>query len=120
MKNTTYGIKTFTKNRENPFKHNAVDESINKIFTQINKVHISKVFGLSRTGLKLLFYFTNNYTVNDHVFYFNLKDSKAFLGFRNKRSIYNALIELLGEQIIARTDKENFYYLNEGIIKAGG
>lgn len=116
MKKTSFGIKNYDKNQSNPFVfRNAVTVSKYAV-VQLNKDQLSKVFNLSRTALKLLFYCINNYNQYNNTVYFNLKESKACLGFNGKRSIYNALTELLGEKIIARANNENTYYLNDGII----
>ena len=116
MKKTSFGIKNYDKNQSNPFVFRSAATVSKYAVVQLNKDQLSKVFNLSRTALKLLFYCINNYNQYNNTVYFNLKESKACLGFNGKRSIYNALTELLGEKIIARANNENTYYLNDGII----
>ena len=120
MNHSSLGIKKFTKNSINPFEYNSeVDKNISSQQIQINKQFLPKVFGLSRTGIKLLLYLLTNQSKDFATIYFDLKECKLFTGFTDKRSIYNGLIELLGENIIARTENENTYYLNIDIINTG-
>ena len=117
MNKTSFGIKNFSKNQANPYiLGNSFGESANTI-VQINKSELNKIFNLSRTGLKLLYYLLSNYDESSKTIHFQLDESKSFLGFGTKRSIYNALIELLGERIIARTNNENLFYLNTQIVE---
>lgn len=116
MYKCSFGIKNFNKNTVNPFVNKGSEKSKNSPVVQINKNDLNKIFNLSRTSLKLLVYFITYYNHTKNTIYFDLKHCKQFTGFNDKRSIYNALNELLGEQIIARTNNENLYYLNTGII----
>ena len=120
MNHTSFGLKRFTKNRVNPFEgnfSNKLPENGDSEGVQISKQYLSKIFGLSRTGIRLLSYFISNQSSNSNTVYFNLRECELNCGLNNKRSIYNGLIELLGEEIIARSNNENIYFLNTDIIK---
>jgi len=117
MKKHSFGIRNFGSYSENPYKQAYLESGDNKdqVIT-INKRHLIKLLSLSRTSLKLLGYLMYMHEEGSEIVYFNLRACRSQTGFKDKRSIYNALTELLGEQIIARTKNENIYYLNAGII----
>lgn len=122
MYNGSFGIKKYSKNSSNPFiiqKNTTVQGNIPPTI-HINKSFLPQVFSLSRTGIRLLLYFIGTNSCESGILYFNLKECKKVTGFCDKRSIYNGLIELLGENIIARTEDENIYYLNLEIIRTSG
>lgn len=115
MEKHSFGIKNFSANHVNPYFQTISSEHENEQIV-INKSHFKKLIGLSRTSLKVLEYFINYNTVKSETIHFNLKQCIRYTGFNNKRSVYNALTELLGEQLIARANNENIYYLNTDII----
>ena len=119
MRNVGFGIKNFEKNKANPFKYEAFRSTANSLVIQIQKINLLKVLALSRTSLKLLTYFINYQDHNSEIFHFDVNHCKRFTEFKDKRSIYNALTELLGKNIIARTENENFYYLDISSITTG-
>jgi hypothetical protein len=122
MYKSSFGIKNFVKNHQNPFeiKGKEFHENSSTQKLQIPIALLPTILSLSRTGIRLLLYFIETNSSERGIIYFNLKECKRFTGFGDKRSVYNGLIELLGENIIARTEDENIYYLNLEIIKTSG
>lgn len=88
-------------------------------FTKVYAQNLQAFFDLSKTGMRVLAYVFTCLKVSNDKIYFDIDDAMKFTGYKNHRSVYNGLAELLKAEIIARGKKENLYYINPMIIFNG-
>ncbi len=87
---------------DNPFDFNKLE---------ITKEALELVSDLSKTGLRMYNYIYHFSYRKDGILYFDKKEAKFELNFRESKSIYNGINELLNKGILARRkSNEEFYY----------
>lgn len=78
---------------------------------EITQEALELVSELSKTGLRLYNYMYQFSLRKNGILYFDKKEAKFQLSFRESKSIYNGINELLNKGIIARRkSNEEFYY----------
>lgn len=78
---------------------------------------LSVLCELSKTALKVFCYIANvSYCEND-ILYLDKKELKEFFRFKENKSIYNGLNELIKHDIIACTKVMDEFYYNKKFIK---
>ncbi len=88
-------------------------------FTKIFIGGISSFYDLSKSAIKMFGYITTVIKPNADSFFFDLDECKAFTGYNAKNTIFNALAELTGNEIIARGKNPYHYYINPTIFFNG-
>ena len=88
-------------------------------FTKIFIGGISAFYNLSKSAIKMFGYITTVIKPNADSFFFDLDECKAFTGYSAKNTIFNALAELTGTEIIARGKNPYHYYINPTIFFNG-
>lgn len=112
MNNST-GVRRYTQFRESPIQQKGLS-SFSEDSIHISKNQLFKLFSLSRSSQKVLLYLISESDKGKAMF--NLKNCKSYTGYNNDRSVFDGLIELLGEEVIFR-GKNQSYFINEQIIK---
>jgi len=78
---------------------------------EITQEALELVSELSKTGLRLYNYMYQCSLRKNGILYFDNKEAKFELSFKENKSIYNGINELLNKGIIARRkSNEEFYY----------
>jgi hypothetical protein len=77
----------------------------------------NKISELSKTSLKVYKYIRTRAFKEDGILYFDIKDAKDYCGFKENKSIYNAMSELINSDILAGRKDANEYYFNPKYIK---
>jgi hypothetical protein len=113
MKSRSTGVKRFTQYSESPFINEGLSAFL-EVSYQISTNNLYKLFTLSRASQRVLLYLLSESKTGQ--IQFDLLECKQFTGFKNDRSVFDGLIELLGTEIIAR-GKRQVYFINKQIIK---
>jgi len=73
--------------------------------------YVRVISELSKTASKVLLYIIETSYKEDGIIYFDMKNAKFELEFKENKSIYNGLSELVNVDILAgRKDSSEFYY----------
>lgn len=102
--------------------HSAFMRQIQVDEDKFAKIYISQLgalWDLQKTSLKVLSYILSTLKPNDDRVYFDMKDCLKYCDWTGTQSVYNGLLALINAQIIARTDKSHFYYINPSIVFNG-
>jgi len=69
------------------------------------------ITGLSKTASRLYMFIRESSVRNNGIIIFNFKAAKSTCGFKQDKSVYNALSELINKDILAgREESDEFYY----------
>lgn len=102
-----YGMRNHIKYSENPYKYAdlmlGIDET--KVLSE-----------LSKTSLRLYLYIRERSVRVKDVLYFEIKESKKYCNFKQDKSVYNALSELINNNILAGREKHDEFYFNPKFI----
>lgn len=88
-------------------------------FTKVYAANLQAFFDLSKTGMRVLAYVFTCMKVSKDTILFDMEDAMSYCGYKNHRSVYLGLTELLKANIIARGKNENLYFINPMIIFNG-
>lgn len=100
-------MKNHKKHSSNPFEY---------CKSGINCEVLDVISELSKTAMRIYVYLYKHSFKQDGIVYLDRKEIKFELGFRENKSIYNGLSELLHKEIIAScTEKDEYYYNNKFI-----
>lgn len=81
------------------------------------KIEVAKIISeLSKTSLKVLVYIKENAFRDDNLILIDKQDLKSYCGFKQDKSVYNALSELINHGIIASSNDVWEYYYNYEFI----
>ena len=95
-------MKNHKIHEENPFE---------RIECEISVGVLNKISELSKTSLRIYKYINEYAHRQDGFIFIDKKELKFELEFRENKSIYNGLSELLSKDILAAdTEKDRFYY----------
>lgn len=86
------------------------------------KVYISQLaalWDLRKADIKVLSYILTVIKPNEDKVFFDLSDCMKYCGWTEEKSVYRGLIGLVNASIIARTEKNYFYYINPSIVFNG-
>ena len=95
------------KHDENPYKESDLMLGINE-----TKV----LFELSKTSIRLYLYIRERSVRVKDILYFEIKESKKYCNFKQDKSVYNALSELINNNILAGREKHDEFYFNYKFI----
>ena len=96
-------------------------------FTEVDKQQFVKVFvnevsfmlSLSISGTKVLSYVISILKQDSAEVYIYIPALLEYCGYKVKNQAYNGLAELIGNEIIAMSDKPNIWYINPSVIFNG-
>lgn len=91
----------------------------NEPFIKIFKESVKMMFGLSTTSMKVFWYITTNVPVNSEVVHVSREECMEFCTFKTPKSYYDGITELLDRELIAKTDKDDYYYINPVVFFNG-
>jgi hypothetical protein len=99
---------------ETPFTfldENFNDVEFEKIQLEVTINSLDKISTLSKTAIKLYKHLRMDAFREDKILYFDIKEAKEYCEFKQDKSIYNALKELVKAGILAgRKNPSEFYY----------
>lgn len=126
-KNIVKKYKTATKTGERAILR-AFDESTGEIlghtqfirqieidedkFTKIYLAQFSSFFDLKPQALRVFGYIMTKLIPKQDMFPFFVFECLQFTGYKNKKSIYDGLSDLVTNEIIARGPSDSFYFIN--------
>ncbi len=93
-----------------------VDEDI---FAKLFLSQLSAFWDLKKTSMKVLSYILVSLKPNSDKVYFDMDECKTYCNYAESKSIFNGLLGLIKANIIARTPKSHFYYINPAIVFNG-
>lgn len=88
-------------------------------FIKIYRNKIQFFFGLSVSAIKLFGYIVENVGINSDIIILNIKDVMKYTGYKTRNTIYKSVIELLSNEILAKTCKSGVFYINPTIFFNG-
>lgn len=88
-------------------------------FVKLYKQSMKSFWGLSESAFKVLDYIKENLVPNKDEFYIHVPDVVSFTGYKDERSIFRGLNELVSKKIIAKSVKTNFYFINPTVMFNG-
>lgn len=74
---------------------------------------------LSKHATKVFFYIMDNLQVNKDFIFFDFDECSEFTKYKTKKTILNALGQLVDKKIIARSKSHNIYFINPAFIFNG-
>ena len=89
------------------------------MFAKLYISQLGALWDLKKPALKILSYLLTILPPNKDKILFDAKECLEYCGWTSHRSIYPGLIGLLNANIIARTEKSYFYYINPSIVFNG-
>lgn len=101
-------MKNHKVNNENPFDK--------EIECEISLDILSVISELSKTSLRMYVYLAKYSYKRDGVVFIDKKELKFELGFKENKSIYNGLSELLNRDILAASNDKDVYFYNPQYI----
>ena len=132
MQHMSVGNKTILMgNRDTEFMVNTEGDILgHSIFAKIQKVdkaqfaklyvsNLSSLFGLSKTGIRVLSYILQSVKPNTDWFLFDIDDCLEVTEYKSKKSVWKGMGELLHNKFIARSNKVYKYYINPTIFFNG-
>ena len=93
---------------DSPFKDRELEISFSMLFSLI---------GLSSTSLKLYLYIRGMSFRDNGIIYVDKKEAKQQCGFKQDKSFYNGITELVDSKILARTRTSFEYHYNPKFIE---
>lgn len=102
--------------------HSAFIREIQVDEDKFAKLYISQLaalWGLTKTSLKVLSYILHSLRPNEDGVYFNFEECMSFCEYKDLRSVYDGILGLINADIIARTKRNYFYYINPRIVFNG-
>jgi hypothetical protein len=88
-------------------------------FVKVFKNQLTLIFEFSKTAQKVLTYFIKNLGVNKDIVIFDIERAKIDSSLSSKTSIYFGLAELIQNNIIARSNLNQVYFINPAILFNG-
>lgn len=90
--------------------------------TQFVKLFVNEVqalFDLTKTGLKVFGYVLQSMKINGDDIYIHIPELQEFCGYKTTKQVYKGLAELIANQIIAKSEKANIWYINPNVVFNG-
>jgi len=81
-------------------------------FTKIYERGMTQMFNLSKSGIKVLAYFTSISKPNKAEVIFEIDDCKNYTGYKTEKAILKGISELIENKFIARSRYHFKYYIN--------
>ncbi len=81
-------------------------------FIKIYLSNFQQFFELTTRAIRMFGYIIRAMRVGSDLIYFDVEEAMEYTKYKNKKSIYQGLAELLAADIIARGKNENLYYIN--------
>lgn len=88
-------------------------------FVKIFKENIKRMFNLSKTAMKLFWYASTELVINNEVVCITMDEAMDFCEFKGRKSYFDGMSELLDRGIIAKTDRDDYYFVNAAIFFSG-
>lgn len=83
----------------------------------INDEALEVLGSLSPTGLKIYIYIRENCFCDNEIIFIFIDEVHNGTGYRERKSIYNGINELLSLDMISKTKEKGAYYYNKGFFK---
>jgi hypothetical protein len=99
------------------FSYNVVREESN--FVKVYKENIKQMFDLSNTSMKLFWFACSNLKTNNDVVNIERDEFMSWAGYKNRKSFHDGINELIEKKILARTEKDDWYYVNLAVFFSG-
>ena len=88
-------------------------------FAKIYLSQFGAFWDLSKTAIKVLGYVLNNLIPNKDIVYIDIQDAMKYTGYREEKSLYKGIAELVNADIIARSTSYIKYFINPLIFFNG-
>ncbi len=88
-------------------------------FVKLFVNEIQSLFGLSKTGIKTFGFLLNCLKINDDRVYMSYKDLMEYCDFKQLKSVYNGLSELVANKIIAMSTDPYLFFINPNLVFNG-
>jgi hypothetical protein len=88
-------------------------------FTKLYLNKMGLIWDLKKTSLKVLGYIISILKINDDRIYFDMKGCLIHCNWSRAQSVYDGLLPLINCGIIARTDRNNCFYINPTVVFNG-
>jgi hypothetical protein len=96
-------------------KEKVDNEKFIKVF--INNINV--LFDLNKEGQEVFKYISSKLEKDKDYIYFSLRDCKEYTKYKENKSIYNGINNLIKHGIIAKTEENFKYWINPNIIFNG-
>jgi len=96
-----------------------VQEVDAEVFIKIYISQIKDLFTLKPNAMKVLSYIFTITPPNKDRILFDMDECKTYTGYTSDSSIFDGLSILIENEIIARSEKSYFYYINPGLFFNG-
>lgn len=92
----------------------------NASFVKLFKGNYDMLKGLSSAGFNFFFYMTEFLLEKNHYFiYVDVDKVAEKMGYKTRKSVYDALIELLNLDILRKKTGEGFFWVNPSVVFRG-
>ena len=98
------------------YKLEVVDESR---FAKFYISNLANHYDLTASAQRVLNYILTILKPNKSDFYFDIEESLQYTKYKSERSIHNGLRELVFKEIIAKSYRTNFYFINPTVAFNG-
>ena len=88
-------------------------------FAKIYLSQFGAFWDLSKTAIKVLGYVLNNLIPNKDIVYIDIQDAMKYTGYKEEKSLYKGIAELVNADIIARSTSYIKYFINPLIFFNG-
>lgn len=88
-------------------------------FAKIYLSQFGAFWDLSKTAIKVLGYVLNNLIPNKDIVYIDIQDAMRYTGYKEEKSLYKGIAELVNADIIARSTSYIKYFINPLIFFNG-
>jgi hypothetical protein len=112
LKDTRSGEESHVK-----FSYNVVkdDES----FVKIYKENIKKMFDLSSCAYKVFWFVCVHLRPNNDIVHVDRNEFMHWCDYKNRKSYYDGINELLDKGVLAMSDKEQYFFINHSVFFNG-
>jgi hypothetical protein len=91
----------------------SVQERVDKEqFVKLLGAGVQLMVDLSPKALKVFIYCLKSLQQNSDQIYFDIDECKKMSGYRNHRSVYDGLVELIEKKVMAKANRVNIYFIN--------
>lgn len=88
-------------------------------FAKLYLSQFGAFWDLSKTAIKVLGYVLNNLIPNKDIVYIDIQDAMKYTGYKEEKSLYKGIAELVNADIIARSTSYIKYFINPLIFFNG-
>lgn len=99
------------------FSYNVVKDE--ESFIKIYKENIKKMFSLSAAASKIFWFVCTHLRPNNDVVYIDRQEFMDWCDYKNRKSYYDGINELLDKGILAMAEQEHYFFINHAVFFNG-